>query len=65
MVKLFFDHTERKGEAFRFALKESRRHALEMQDDGRVVVETDQINEKTGVKGWRILEPIPTERKTM
>ena len=28
-----------------------------MQDDGRVVVETNQVNEKTGIKGWRILEP--------
>ena len=57
MVKLFYDHTERKGEDFRNCLRHARRHALEMQDDGRIVVETDQINEKNGLTGWRILEP--------
>ena len=36
---------------------EARRHALEMQDDGRIIVETNQIDEETGKKGWRILEP--------
>ena len=56
MVKLFYDHTERKGEAFRNCLKLARQYALNMQDDGRVVVEQDQTNEKTGDKGWRILE---------
>ena len=58
MVKLFYDHTERKGETFRDCLKLARKHALEMQDDGRIVVETNQVNEKTGIKGWRILEGI-------
>ncbi len=57
LVKLFFDHTERKDSAFRECLRLARQYALEMQNDGRVVVETDQVNEKTGVKGWRILEP--------
>ena len=57
MVKLFYDHNERKGEAFRKCLELARKHALEMQDDGRIVVEEDQQNEKTRIKGWRILEP--------
>lgn len=57
MVKLFYDHTERRGDAFRNALKDARKNALEMQKDGRVVVETNQINDKTGQRGWRILEP--------
>ena len=57
MVKLFYDHTERKSEAFRFALMDARKNALEMQDDSRIVVEEDQENEKTRIKGWRILEP--------
>ena len=57
MVKLFYDHTERKGTNFTSCLQLARKHALEMQDDGRVVVETNQVNEKTGIKGWRILEP--------
>ena len=34
MVKLFYDHTERKGETFRDCLKLARKHALEMQDPG-------------------------------
>ena len=57
MVKLFYDHTERKGESFRKALLDARRHAVEMQDNGRVVAEQDQVDPKTGVKGWRVLEP--------
>ena len=57
MVKLFYDHNERRGSAFHSALSEARRYALEMQDESRIVVEEDQENEKTGIKGWRILEP--------
>lgn len=62
MVKLFFDHTERKGETFRKSLEMARKHAWEMQDDGRIDVVTNQIDEKTGVKGWRILEPYQRKR---
>ena len=57
MVRLFFDHKERKGDAFRACLVKSRKHAEEMQKDGRIVIEKNQINAKTGVKGWRIIEP--------
>ena len=64
MVKLFYDHKERRGVAFRSALLEARKHAKEMHEDGTVALECDQINEKTSVKGWRILEPHPrVERK--
>ena len=64
MVKLFYDHKERRGVAFRSALKEACKHAEEMHEDGTIELECDQINEKTGVKGWRILEPHPSiERK--
>ena len=57
MVKLFYDHTERKGQDFRNCLRNARKYAQEMQADGRIIVEVDQVNEKTGIKGWRILEP--------
>ena len=57
MVKLFYDHTERRGTAFTSCLELSKKHAEGMQDDGAIVVEQDQENEKTGIKGWRILEP--------
>ena len=57
MVKLFYDHTERTGSAFTTCLNTAKRHAEEMQDNSRIVIETDQTNEKTGTKGWRILEP--------
>ena len=57
MVKLFYDHTERNGKVFRDCLRLARSHAEGMQDDGRIVVEADRTNEKTGTKGWRILEP--------
>ena len=59
MVKLFYDHTERKGTDFTSCLDLAKRHAGEMQKDGRIVVETNQTNEKTGTRGWRILEPHP------
>ena len=59
MVKLFFDHTERKGQAFRDCLKLARQHAEAMQKDGHIVVKKNQVNAKTGVKGWRIIEPTP------
>ena len=51
MVNLFYDHSERKGTDFTSCLQLARKHGLEMQDDGRVVVETNQVNEKTGIKG--------------
>ena len=57
MVKLFYDHNERRGSAFHSALSEARRYALEMRDESRIVVETEQAHEKTNIKGWRILEP--------
>ena len=57
MVKLFYDHRERRDVAFRSALKEAYKHAKQMHKDGTIVIECDQVNEKTGVKGWRILEP--------
>ena len=57
MVRLFFDHKERNGKVLRDCLSLARKHAEEMQKDGRVVVEQNQRNEKTDVKGWRILEP--------
>ena len=59
MVKLFYDHTERKGKVFRDCLRLARSHAEGIQDDGRIVVEADQTNENTGTRGWRILEPHP------
>lgn len=57
MVKLFYDHTERKGSVFRECLRDARQKARQMQDEGRIVIEEDQIDTKTGEKGWRILEP--------
>ena len=57
MVKLFYDHTQRTENAFRKDLSEAIRFAREMQDEGRIVIEDDQIHTKTGEKGWRILEP--------
>ena len=61
MVKLFYDHTERKGKTFRDCLQLARKHALEMQDGSRIVVEQDQTDSKTGTTGWRILEPHSAE----
>ena len=59
MVTLFYDNTERKGQDFRNCLRNARQHAQEMQADGRVIVEVDQTDTKTGITGWRILEPHP------
>ena len=57
MVKLFYDHTETKGSVFRERLRDAKQKARQMQDEGRIVIEEDQIHTKTGEKGWRILEP--------
>ena len=64
MVKLFYDHKERKGTILSSCLQVAKEKAKEMHEDGTIELESDQINEKTGVKGWRILEPHPSvERK--
>ena len=64
MVKLFYDHKERKGTDFTSCLELAEKHAEEMQEDGTIVLEPNQVNEKTDTKGWRILEPHPSvERK--
>ena len=57
MVKLFYDHDKRKGEAFRKALHDARRHAEGMVGDGHIAIEHDAIDQRTSKKGWRILEP--------
>lgn len=65
MVKLFYDHTERKGEAFTDCLELAQKHAREMQDDGRIVIETDQTNEKQAKKGGVYLNHIKGNSKTI
>ena len=60
MVKLFFDHKEREGSVFRKSLSDARKHAEEMQKDGHIVIEENQQNAKTNLRGWRILEPHKT-----
>ena len=56
MVKLFYDHDKRKGEAFRKTLHDARKHAEEMEDDGYIVIGHDAVDAKTDKRGWRILE---------
>ena len=60
MVKLFFDHNVRKGNVFRKSLSDARKHANEMEENGHIVFEKNQIKAKTGERGWRILEPYKT-----
>lgn len=57
LVKLFFDHNERKGQAFRRALHAARKYAEQLAADGYIVLEKDAIDPQTRRKGWRILEP--------
>lgn len=59
MVKLFYDHTVRKGGVFRECLRSARKHALQIEEDGWIVIFKDQIDPKTKKKGWQILEPYP------
>ena len=65
MVKLFYDHSERKGTIFTSCLELAKEHARKMHEDGTVVFEEDQVNEKTKVKGWRILEPHPSKERKL
>ena len=57
MVKLFFDHTKRKGTTHFKALHDAKKHARKMHEEGKIVVEQDQMDTRTGIRGWRILEP--------
>ena len=57
MVKLFLDHTKRTGKTHLKALHDARKHAIEMHEEGKIVVEQDQTDTRTGIRGWRILEP--------
>ena len=57
MVKLFLDHTKRTGKTHFKALHDARKHAREMHEEGKIVVEQDQMDTRTGIHGWRILEP--------
>ena len=57
MVKIFYNHTQRTESAFRKDLSEAIRFARGMQDEGKIVIEENQIHTKTGEKGWSILEP--------
>ena len=59
MVKLFYDHTERKGGVFRECLRSARKNALQIEEDGWIVIWKDQEDPRTREKGWRILEPYP------
>ena len=59
MVKLFYDHTERKGGVFRECLRSARKHAEEIEKDGWIVIWRDQEDPRTRERGWRILEPYP------
>jgi len=64
MVKLFYDHTPRKGEVFRKCLELARKHAWQIEKDGWIVVWKDQVDPQTGERGWRILEPYPYPTET-
>ena len=64
MVKLFYDHNARKGEVFRKCLELARKHALQIEEDGWIVVWKDQVDPQTGERGWRILEPYPYPTET-
>lgn len=65
MVKLFYDHDKRKGEAFRKALYDARKHAEAIAENGFIVIEEDAVDQKTGKAGVRILEALSGESKTI
>ena len=61
MMRLFFDNQTLTpgGGVFRKRLHDARNAAEEMHKEGRIVVETDQVDAKRGIKGWRILQQRP------
>ena len=56
MIQLFFDNQRLKPSAFRKRLYDSRKHAEQMEKEGRIKIETDQIDAKREITGWRILQ---------
>ena len=57
MVRLFFDNEQVSRSVFRKRLERAKKHTLEIEKDGYVVVEKEVKDPKTGIQGWRILEP--------
>ena len=57
LIQLFYDDKHIKRSNHRKRLHEAKRHALEMESDGHIVIEQDAVDPKQGIKGWRILEP--------
>lgn len=57
LVELFFDDTPTTSGAYRKRLERAKLEAFAMQTEGYIVIKTNVVCPKTGVKGWRILEP--------
>lgn len=57
LIQLFYDDKHIKRSNHRKRLHEAKRHALEMESDGHIVIEQDAVDHNRGIKGWRILEP--------
>ena len=57
LVHLFYDDNSINKSAFWKRLHDAKKHTLEMEKDGYIVVEQNVIDPNTRRKGWRILEP--------
>ena len=62
MIQLFFDNQQLTQSAFWKRLHDSRKHAEQMEKEGRIKIQTDQIDAKREIKGWRILQPRPPKQ---
>ena len=59
MIHLFFDNQRLTPSTSRKRLQLARDAAEEMEKEGRIVIETDQVDARRGTQGWRILQPRP------
>ena len=56
LVALFYNESEVNRTTFDNRVQEAKHAALSMQADGNVKIDTDAVDPKRGVKGWRIIQ---------
>ena len=56
LIALFYNDSAVNRSTFDNRLREAKDAARSMEKDGNVVIETDAVDPKRGVKGWRIIQ---------
>ena len=56
LIALFYNDSAVNRSTFDNRLREAKDAARSMEEDGNVIIETDAVDPKRGVKGWRIIQ---------